>query len=136
MLDIQIAALRHLTEPGHPQRLQCLNDLTAQYAFGINVPRETFINIVTTYLKTNRRGFCSEGISRFRKAIGLQEELKVHIASGGWKVESGPAPYNGAGRAIYISVPTSSASSDSERRPYFTADSNFAKALREALDEG
>jgi hypothetical protein len=68
--------LDYLTTDGHhPQRKQALQDLIGIGALGYTYSDRTQ-EAVETYLKANKRGFCQEGINRFRTAVGLKPTTK------------------------------------------------------------
>lgn len=71
MNDTQRKIWNYLTVPNHPERLQALEDLVQLNIFGSFYARNgaSFQRRVDAYLNENRRGFCADGIQRFRDEI-------------------------------------------------------------------
>jgi len=73
MLDIQAKAFAHLTASGGSTALrkQALEDLIETGFFNTNLYLNDAKVKMETYLQRNPRGFCEDGIKRFKQAVGL-----------------------------------------------------------------
>lgn len=69
MNEIQKRVLKHLVQPGHPQRLEALEDLIGEHwnFFGELSESRTEARL-RDYLTINGRGFCKDGRDRLLKA--------------------------------------------------------------------
>lgn len=65
---LSTSALKYLSESGHPERTDALRDLIERRAFHQDYNAETR-RILTEYLAENPRGFCRDGIQKFRVAV-------------------------------------------------------------------
>ena len=69
MNEVQKRIFDHLTQPGHPERIKCLEDLcNGGFPSKTATPRDT-LRAVDRYLELNPRRFCAEGIQRLRDAM-------------------------------------------------------------------
>lgn len=81
MNELQQKVFDYLTQPGHPQRLQAMQDLMERHQgripfFRSGLGSESATSKLEAYLKDNPRGFCDDGIRRFRQAVGLPLPLQ------------------------------------------------------------
>jgi hypothetical protein len=75
MNKLQRKIVHYLTEEGHPDREKAFDDLSGDNVFSFYLTDEEIIKRVNRYLDANPRGFCGDGILRFKKAVGLTPVL-------------------------------------------------------------
>lgn len=125
MNKVQKAVFDHLTVPGHPQRLQCLEDLLNRGFPGTQATEVSSRAFVLAYLDKNPRGFCAEGVQRLRDVVDPQPKEKEFLR--------GAVPHTSSvvlNRDGYIEI------YQGKNRLAFASRSPYAKAIVEAIEEG
>lgn len=67
----------HLTTGDSADRSSALKDLIDRKVFSDDVDDRVCRRIVEDYISENPRGFCPEGINRFKKAVGIKDPEPV-----------------------------------------------------------
>lgn len=73
----QVKVLNYLADPARTRASQIAADFHSEGVFG-EITSAASLKLVASYLDKNPRGFCSEGIERARKAIGVVEKKKSY----------------------------------------------------------
>lgn len=78
MNDLAAKTFDYLLVAGHPERRQALRDLSATGAFSSQFEGDTRYYI-DRYLKDNPRGFCDEGIAKFKAFLDPPKVAKIEV---------------------------------------------------------